>query len=198
MPKNQQNKQPNHTPPKMTTRRGFFQAWATSWGSALKTATHNEDYPLEYNGLSYQMVESGGLNTLIFNLAAWPVEFPDGLSFCQFDARHVRAERGTKKLVSFCKENAITHLLWDCDLAPKGALPPCPAIILNAPDDFTAKQPCLFLFTEDQALTKGDTLGQIVRNQSVSADLYVGRLQDDLTDAESPTWQRLQLFINET
>lgn len=182
----------------MTTRRGFAKAWATSWGSAFKSATNSEEYPLEYNNLRYKLHEGDGLNTLILNLTDSVTETPENLSYCQFDTRQIKTERGTKKIIAFCKENAVTHLIWDCDLAPKGALPPCPAIILNAPDGFKGKQPCLFLFTEDQALTKGDTLGQIVRNQKVDADLYVGRLTDDLADAESPTWQRLRLFIETT
>jgi len=53
------------------------------------------------------------------------------------------------------------------------------------------------LFTEDQALSKGDMLGQVVRNQKVEADLYVGRIYDDLADADSPTWMRLKMFIDQ-
>ncbi len=181
----------------MTTRRGFAKAWATSWGGAFKTATHNEDYPLKYNNLQYKLTESGGLNTLLLCMLPDTPEVPEGISFAQFDNRQINKETSTKKIIGFSKENAVTHLFWDCDYAPKGALPPCPAIILNAPDDFVAKQPCLFLFTEDQALSKGDMLGQVVRNQKVEADLYVGRIYDGLADADSPTWIRLKMFIDQ-
>lgn len=180
-----------------TTRRGFFKAWAGSWGHAFSEAGTDSDYPLIFNGLRHMMHEGEDKSALLLTVGTPPKEFPESLSHAALHPEDTKALADTKRISEFCQKHGITHLLWDCAKAPHGILPPCPAMVMNAPEGFKAIAPTLFMFTNDQALTHGDMLGQVVRNQTEECDIYIGRLKEDLADADSPTWKRIKLFLDD-
>jgi len=191
------NNKDHHRFDKKTTRRGFLRSFATSWGGSLKEALHTAEYPLEFNGIRYYTAPQNN-NNLILSCTETLVTFPENLGYGRICPRSMAARNlSEKNLALLAQEIKTTHLIWDCATAKTNLTPPYPAVVLNAEMGFKASAPSLFLFSQDQALLSGDSLGQILRNQPHTADLYIGRINEDLTDPESPTWQRLKLFFAE-
>lgn len=183
---------------KQTTRRGFFRNLAGAWGGALKEAITHEEYPLKFKTLTYSTACTHTQAPFILSCTKTPLTFPEKLNHIRvFASSGVATSEGLKNLAALAKKMGSTHLIWDCDVMKPHTPPPWPAVVLNAEERFKTAAPTLFLFSQDQALTHGDSLGQIVQNQPHETDLYIGRIHDDLTDPESPTWQRLNLFFGQ-